>query len=1019
MNYRLLFPAILIALLLTVVPFGFNETEAEQSDEPDEGGYMYTDSGQPPPVIDCDYMVLKGDPDATGWDTRSQTALTSVSLPFSFKYYGKYYSSVYISQYGAFSFVEKTGTTYRNERGYSIPSTSSPKGVIAVYWTSRDDCYSEDRDKLFTMETTINGNEVFIIEWNTRNNNNQYQAVLHRGGLISFQYSSVTGPWGGPVGDSVIIGIEKPDGSCGIEYQGYEWVNTDIFIPPFAIAYHAEEVHLEDTGLINGDGFRGDMIYAGSKPYIFRGVVSHSDDRDSIRVVSVDISPFNEKIKVICYPLNRTFKQLTGSRKARLDPEGSSVEIIDGKRMQIDFALDFNITYPSEKPRNVSFTAMGDLALPDGLDAGKLYQVENDLEWSGDELLCHTADGKSIMNNDYVAGGRTIYFTNKRIVYENSDVQPSPRTVQVNITDNWDNRITTFIPRGRGLTASWYTIQETAQMQFEFRMAGISYFNIVSYPSFTFQVRTDVDKPDTVSNLVIYPDVFGENESSIDNDRSVHVGWDQAEDGSSGIGGYIIKAIGENFSCRDSVPSSVTSYHMGLRSGFELPEGEVNISVTAVDFVGNIGDPAWTAVHIDLTGPSFTILDPGPDSWAVGTSPDIRVGVRDALSTVNGPSLHYRFSRDNGSSWGEWKSCSVYSTNLPEVEFVIKPYLSEGVDNLIQFNGEDMIGSGAVTSDISRIRVDGHRPTIRMEYPRIGSNGTTLNWLPKGDAPIKILVDDGTGSGLDELSVTYSISTDGGGNFSVEVPARIIMDNSDPGYPVHSFTTGVVWPEGDRNILRITASDNAGRTAVSDFRIRIDTTPDVNLIMPEYLGSYPGNLTVDFHLEASDPDGDRLEITWISNIDGTIGTGNEFKRGLTPGDHIITVIVRDGVHEIRKVIPITIRDVLSEDVNSIDSDGDGMSDGFELKYGLDIHSDDSIYDPDGDNYTNYMEFLAGTDPLSGSSYPGSSVTEESLDVVPIIVFSVSLVLLIALTLIMLRESRKEPAHPMNSPQIYR
>jgi hypothetical protein len=45
-----------------------------------------------------------------------------------------------------------------------------------------------------------------------------------------------------------------------------------------------------------------------------------------------------------------------------------------------------------------------------------------------------------------------------------------------------------------------------------------------------------------------------------------------------------------------------------------------------------------------------------------------------------------------------------------------------------------------------------------------------------------------------------------------------------------------------------------------------------------------------------------------------------------------------------------------------DKDNDGMSDNWEIVYGLDPDSDDSAEDPDGDGYININEFKAGTDP---------------------------------------------------------
>ena len=50
-------------------------------------------------------------------------------------------------------------------------------------------------------------------------------------------------------------------------------------------------------------------------------------------------------------------------------------------------------------------------------------------------------------------------------------------------------------------------------------------------------------------------------------------------------------------------------------------------------------------------------------------------------------------------------------------------------------------------------------------------------------------------------------------------------------------------------------------------------------------------------------------------------------------------------------------------------DGDGIPTVWELKYGLDPYRYDAKGDPDDDGWSNYAEFMAGTDPTVASDYP--------------------------------------------------
>jgi hypothetical protein len=66
---------------------------------------------------------------------------------------------------------------------------------------------------------------------------------------------------------------------------------------------------------------------------------------------------------------------------------------------------------------------------------------------------------------------------------------------------------------------------------------------------------------------------------------------------------------------------------------------------------------------------------------------------------------------------------------------------------------------------------------------------------------------------------------------------------------------------------------------------------------------------------------------------------------------------------------------------SVDSDADGMPDGWEIDNDLKPLTDDSAGDADKDLFTNHMEYLMGTDPINPTDFPAfSNGFDADLDV---------------------------------------
>ncbi len=114
---------------------------------------------------------------------------------------------------------------------------------------------------------------------------------------------------------------------------------------------------------------------------------------------------------------------------------------------------------------------------------------------------------------------------------------------------------------------------------------------------------------------------------------------------------------------------------------------------------------------------------------------------------------------------------------------------------------------------------------------------------------------------------------------------------------------------------------------------------------------------------------------WIALTNATHLTTftNQVQWTLSPGDATKTVSAqfRDGADNISATITDTI-------IFEFDQDGDGMPDRWERDFFGDTTSTVDSVDSDGDGMSNLEEFLAGTDPSdAGSAYPGATITPAS------------------------------------------
>ena len=135
--------------------------------------------------------------------------------------------------------------------------------------------------------------------------------------------------------------------------------------------------------------------------------------------------------------------------------------------------------------------------------------------------------------------------------------------------------------------------------------------------------------------------------------------------------------------------------------------------------------------------------------------------------------------------------------------------------------------------------------------------------------------------------------------------------------------------------------------------------------------------TVQLTAIAAYPDGTSADVT--AAITGTAYTSSSSEVASVNADGVVTA-QRSGAVLITAANEGAIAVVRLQVVTSGDSDGDGMPDDWEVRYGFDAANPADAYDdPDVDGLTNLQELLLGTDPTNRDSDGDALLDGEEVD----------------------------------------
>lgn len=325
--------------------------------------------------------------------------------------------------------------------------------------------------------------------------------------------------------------------------------------------------------------------------------------------------------------------------------------------------------------------------------------------------------------------------------------------------------------------------------------------------------------------------------------------------------------------------------------------GPLDIKIMSVDWTGKRSKPTTATGNIDNIGPKLSFID--ISSWYPDEDITIKVSIDDgdpsSSTGTNTSTVEYRLKRD-GEDWLEWTSEDLWFLEQNEgpidpFEIAIVPELSNYWKGIIQVKASDRLGNPS-TSEIIWFGIDTTAPEI-MPIDTKHEKEITAN-----EVVISIGTKDIGGSGVDVTSIMMRTSVNDE-PFSEWMTMKTEMDDT-------TYISKYIMMDLEGFIrYQFKASDLVGNEVASEVywvnisRIKTDLPPipkisypiDGNTFQYGSLITFSAFGTTDDMIE----DISKLKFTWVSSIDGIIGTGFEMTAILTDGEHIIRLYVDDGI----------------------------------------------------------------------------------------------------------------------------
>lgn len=359
----------------------------------------------------------------------------------------------------------------------------------------------------------------------------------------------------------------------------------------------------------------------------------------------------------------------------------------------------------------------------------------------------------------------------------------------------------------------------------------------------------------------------------------------------------------------------------------KVEQDKMELLVRCIDWSGRSSIPSKGEGILDDDPPEFDISK--VSTWYGNALPEIIVTINEPLSSgkegsgLDLDSIMMILDDNEEKTFGpeEWKIIKINERNgiVKNVSLIFEPVLSRNFKGSISFFANDLVGNTGASRNLF-IGVDMEPPEILMLSPNSAVEQRS------GNIEFVVRASDHGRSGVDRS--TFSFRTGGDDTFWSEWKSMNGTDTDD--------TKSIAWTfsmEYGTTSIQFQVSDlmgNVGRTNIYDIAVmapRINELP-VPVISSPLSGSTFNTKDI-VHLDATGTYDDgkgplsEVRLTWISNISGIIGNGEEMDIYPEPGFHRITLYADDGMpgHNISTSVNITV--IFTDDNDDSEQDEPG------------------------------------------------------------------------------------------------